>query len=97
VDNLEGLVDKLPALKELYRLEEFKVLEEFLRSLRNDFYSQLLAVKVTTEAVPQIAALTAQLNLIASLYELPKLVEAAKIRMEEFKKLQAQRITSQED
>ena len=97
MDNLEGLVSRLPALKELYRLEEFKPLEEFLRSLRDDFYRQLLSVKISPETLTEIASLQSQLNLIASLYELPKLVEATKIQLEKLKELQEKRISSNED
>ncbi len=78
-------------------MEEFKVLEGFLRSLRDDFYSQLLGAKVSEENIPQIAAIQAQLNLVASLYELPKLVEAVKLRLEKLKEMESKRITSNED
>ena len=97
MDNLEGLVSRLPVLKELYQLEEFRVLEGFLRSLRDDLYTQLLGINVSVELVPKIAALQAQLNLVASLYELPKLVEATKVRLETLKAHQIKLMQSQED
>ena len=97
MDNLEGLVSRLPVLKELYQSEEFKPLGEFLRSLRDDFYTQLLGAKVSEENIPQIAALQAQLNLVASLYELPKLVEGVKGRLEKLKEMESKRITFNED
>jgi len=97
MDNLEGLVSRLSEIKELYRAEEFRVLAEFLKSLRDEFYVQLIDTEAKAENLPLIASLQEKYKLASTLYDLPQLVEGVKARLEAFKALQEKQKRQSED
>ena len=98
MENLVDLVDKLTPLKELYQSDKFKILAEFLKSLKEARYSELMDLDKFDHFYPQrVLTLTTELAILGMLIDLPIGIEEARRRIEEAKKIQEKRIDAQRD
>jgi hypothetical protein len=97
MDNLGELVPKLVQIKELYQMEEFKVLAQFLASLKLDLYKQLLSVQNVKDSSEDVAVLIAQSNLVGTILDLPLVVSELEKGIENRKKGLAQAARYNED
>lgn len=80
MDNLGKLVPKLDLIKELYQLEAFKPLDQFLRSLKDEALKDLLQSQ-HEDAIARSLAI-ARINLVGTIIDLPKVIRAVKDTME---------------
>lgn len=76
MQQVQELVPKVDQIKALYQLEEFKVLKEFLLENQNQLQAQLYGIKwKDKDALVEAAALTAQINLLGIIINLPLVVK----------------------
>jgi hypothetical protein len=98
MQEIKELVPKLEQLKELYQLEEFKVLREFLLNSKLQLESTLLGVDWKSEKVTVVGGmLTAQINLIGAILELPNIVKRLSDQFEKNESLKNQQKELVED
>jgi hypothetical protein len=77
-------VPKLRELEELYQLEAFKPLAQFLLNSYQDLNQQLFSLDFTkADALIKASNLTAQLNLLGSIRSLPLMIKEIKKGLEE--------------
>jgi pheromone shutdown protein TraB len=88
MQEIKELVPKLDQLKELYQLEEFKVLREFLLSSQQQLLSEILGTSLGSDmnVTSKTAAKIAQVNMLGAILELPNMVKTLK---EQFEKEEA--------
>lgn len=98
MENLTELVEKLPSLKELYQLDKFQILVEFLKSLKEARYSELMDLDKFQIYYPQkVLTLTTELAILGMLIELPLAVQETKRRLDGYKELNQKRTDAQKD
>ena len=90
MQEIKELVPKLDQLRELYQLEEFKVLKEFLLNAQRQLLSEVLGTSLGADlnVTAKTAAKIAQVNMLGAILELPEMVKNLKEQFEQIEKNQ---------
>src|ERR1700678_4274401 len=97
MDNLRELVPQLDLIKELYRMEAFRPLAQFLSSLYEETNKQLLSTVSVKDACEDVAVVLDRLNTLGTLKDLPKVVETLKKNLDSREALLRRSRKAQED
>ena len=89
MQEIAELVPKLRQVKDLYQAEDFQILAQYLRSSKDQLMQELLSMKLIgdTASSCQVSALVAQINLLGTLIELPRILQSLDAQFEKVAKL----------